>query len=112
MPGRSDRMTDTSKLPEAADENELVLEPPAPVAPVTPQQAAGTVRVDPETAGRISAAVNTFVESLSSLEPRSPDFERKVQSISRMGNEEMRRSAEASSRFLERPMAAVQNGPM
>lgn len=108
-------MTDMP-MPESApavkDGDELVLEPPAPVQAVTPRQAAGAVQVDPETVGRITTAVNAFVDGLTGLEPRSPDFERKVQSISRMGNEEMRRSAEASNRFLERPTAALQNGPM
>lgn len=98
--------------PAVKDGDELVLEPPAPVQAVTPKQAAGTVQVDPETIGRITSAVNAFVDGLTGLEPRSPEFERKVQSISRMGNEEMRRSAEASNRFLERPTAALQNGPM
>jgi uncharacterized protein YaaN involved in tellurite resistance len=35
-----------------------------------------------------------------------------VASISRMGHDEIRRSAEASSRFLDRPMAALKDGPM
>lgn len=103
-------------IPEPSEtverDDELVLEPPKPVQTVTPKQAAGTIRVDPETAGRIASAVNSFVDSLSGLEPRSPDFERKVQSISRMGNEEVRRSAEASNRFLERPATAMASGPI
>lgn len=98
--------------PAAVESDELVLEPPKPVQSVTAKQAAGTIRVDPDTANRISTAVNSFVESLSGIEPRSPDFERKVKSISRMGNDELRRSAEASSRFLELPTTAMRNGPV
>src|SRR6266508_916225 len=92
--------------------DELVLEPPTPVPTVTPEQAAATVRVDEATASRISAAVNAYVDSLVALEAQSPEFEQKVAAISRMGNEEMRRSAEASSRFLDRPTIALQQGPM
>ncbi|MCC6177682.1 MAG: toxic anion resistance protein [Chloroflexi bacterium] len=91
---------------------ELVLEPPAPVPQITQQQAAATVRVDDATAERIRAAVDAYVDSLTSLEAQSPEFEQKVASIGRMGSEEIRRSAEASSRFLERPTSALKQGPL
>jgi uncharacterized protein YaaN involved in tellurite resistance len=92
--------------------DELVLEPPSPVPSVTPEQAAGTIRIDPDTATRIETAVNAYVDSLTSLEAQSPAFEQKVASISRMGHEEIRRSAEASSRFLDRPTVALKQGPL
>src|SRR4051812_1688225 len=103
----------TSGMPgtEATDD-ELVLEPPAPVSAVTQQQAASTIKIDEATAGRIQAAVSSYVDSLTSLEAQSPEFEKKVASISRMGHEEIRRSAEASSRFLDRPTAALKQGPL
>lgn len=103
-------MTTTAPDAEAADE--LVLEPPTPTPPVSPEQAAATIKVDEATAARITAAVNSYIESLTSLEGQSPEFERKVAQISRMGYEEIRRSAEASSRFLDRPMYALKQGPM
>lgn len=90
--------------------DELVLEPPKAVSAVTPEQAAGTIRVDDETQRRIAASVNTYVDALLGLAAQSPEFEQKVASISRMGNEEIRRSAEASSRFLDKPTAALKNG--
>ena len=98
--------------PEADAADELVLEPPAPIPPVSPEQAASTIKVDEQTAARINAAVSAYVESLTSLDAQSPEFERKVESISRMGRDEIRRSAEASSRFLDRPTAALKQGPM
>ncbi len=94
----------------AADE--LVLEPPSPVPPVTHEQAAASMRVDEATAARIAAAVDAYVDSLTALEAQSPEFEQKVASIGRMGNEEIRRSAEASSRFLDRPTTALKHGPL
>jgi uncharacterized protein YaaN involved in tellurite resistance len=90
--------------------DELVLEPVRP-APA-PEPAATNLRVDEATASRISAAVEAYVEALGALDAQSPAFEQKVSSISRMGNEEIRRSAEASSRFLDRPTAALQQGPL
>jgi uncharacterized protein YaaN involved in tellurite resistance len=92
--------------------DELVLEPPAPVPTITQAQAASTVRIDPAMAGRIETAVNAYVDALTSLEAQSPEFEQKVSSISRMGHEEIRRSAEASNRFLDRPTVALKQGPM
>jgi uncharacterized protein YaaN involved in tellurite resistance len=99
--------------PEAeASADELVLEPPAPIASVTTDQAATTIKVDAATAARIDAAVNAYVDSLTKLDAQSPEFERKVASISRMGIDEIRRSSEASSRFLDRPTEALKHGPM
>ncbi len=88
-----------------------MLNPPSPVAPVRPEQVAA-VRVDDATAEQISTAVRTYVESLTSLEAQSPEFEHKVTAISRMGNDEIRRSAEASNRFLDRPTIALKDGPL
>src|SRR5207302_9723330 len=98
--------------PEADTADELVLEPPSPVSSVSTQRAASTIKVDDATATRISAAVSAYVDSLTKLEAQSPEFERKVSSISRMGHEEIRRSAEASSRFLDRPTAALKQVPL
>lgn len=98
--------------PGTGSNDELVLEPPRPVAAVTQEQAASTIKLDPETASRIEAAVGTYVDALTSLEAQSPAFEQKVASISRMGHEEIRRSAEASSRFLDKPTVALKNGPL
>jgi uncharacterized protein YaaN involved in tellurite resistance len=102
----------STTVPEAETPDELVLEPPAPTPPVSREQAAATIKVDEATAERITAAVNSYIESLTSLEAESPEFERKVAQISRMGYEEIRRSAEASSRFLDRPLNALKQGPM
>jgi uncharacterized protein YaaN involved in tellurite resistance len=103
----------TPTAPQPTEEvDELVLEPPKAVSSVTLDQAAKHIKIDDETAARITAAVNSYVESLTNLEAQSPEFNRKVSSISRMGNDEIRRSAEASSRFLDRPTAALKQGPM
>src|SRR5262249_34024189 len=98
----------TSGIPGTEPSNdELVLEPPAPVPAGTPQQAASTRRIDRHAASRIKNAVNTYVDSLATLEAQSPEFQQKVASISRMGHEEIRRSSEASSRFLDKPTLAL-----
>jgi uncharacterized protein YaaN involved in tellurite resistance len=103
-------MTNAPDVESTADE--LVLEPPKAVGSVSLDQSLGNIKIDEATATRINQAVNSYVESLTSMEAQSPEFTRKVSSISRMGNDEIRRSAEASSRFLDRPTAALKNGPM
>jgi uncharacterized protein YaaN involved in tellurite resistance len=104
------QMTGTPESTVAADE--LVLETPIPDPPTTTDAVASKLKVDADTARRINTAVNSFVDSILKLEPQSPEFRQKVRSISRMGNEEIRRSAEASNRFLDRPTAALENGPL
>jgi uncharacterized protein YaaN involved in tellurite resistance len=103
-------MTVASEAEVKADE--LVLEPPAPIPSVTTDTAASTIKVDEATAARINAAVASYIDSLTKLDAQSPEFERKVSSINRMGYDEIRRSAEASSRFLDRPTAALKQGPL
>lgn len=108
-------MTDEVPSAPAATEDDsqgLVLTPPGAVPAVTPKQAAASTRVDDATAKQIDQAVNSFVESLIALDVHSPDFQRKVDSVSQMGNQEIRRSAEVSNRFLDRPAAAMDRGPL
>ena len=73
---------------------------------------ATAVKVDDQAAKQITEAVNTFIDSLTALDPHSPDFQRKVQSVSQMGNQEVRRSAEVSNRFLDRPTQELTRGPL
>jgi uncharacterized protein YaaN involved in tellurite resistance len=106
-------MTDSrTTTPEPATIGELTLEPPRAVGAVTRDQAATTVRVDDKTAEQITQAVNSFIDSLAGLDPHSPEYQRKVQSVSQMGNQEVRRSAEVSNRFLDRPTQELQRGPL
>jgi uncharacterized protein YaaN involved in tellurite resistance len=95
-----------------ANEDELKLEPPQPVPSVSTRQAGAQIRLDPETAKKISTAIDTYVDALFKLDVNSPEFDRKVRSISNMGRREIRQSAEASNRFLDRPISEMQRGPM
>ncbi|GAA4850445.1 toxic anion resistance protein [Luteimicrobium xylanilyticum] len=89
----------------------LVLEPPQPAPLVTPEQAVATIAsanqgkaVEQLTeAERKAAAV---VERLSALDARSPQFSQEVAKIGSIGDKEVRQSAGASNRMLDRPAAA------
>lgn len=102
----------TNLPPSAIAGNELILEPPrSSRSPVT-TDAEATIRIDDQTATQITTVVDKFVDSIVGLEAQSPEFEQKVRSISRMGSDEIRRAAAASSRFLDRPTAALKEGPL
>jgi len=90
----------------------LVLTPPGPVAAVTTDQAAASTQVDAATGQKIEATVGAFVDALARLDSQSPDFQKRVDSISQLGNREIRDSAEVSNRFLDRPAAAMERGPL
>jgi len=101
----------TTEGRDRADDR-IALTPPEPVPPLSREQAAASLQVDEAAARQIEQAVATFVESLAQLDVHSPDFQRKVDSVTQLGNQEIRRSAEVSNRLLERPAAAMEKGPL
>ena len=88
----------------------LVLTPPAPVQVVAPEQAAGAVPVADPRKNELQTRAASFAIELASLDVRSPEFAKKVESITSLGDREMRESANVSSRMLERPAAAMGKG--
>jgi uncharacterized protein YaaN involved in tellurite resistance len=68
------------------------------------------MKVDDDTAKQITEAVQSFVDSLVTMDVHSPDYERKVESVNQLGNREIQRSAEVSNRFLERPTTSLERG--
>src|SRR5437879_1404320 len=69
---------------------DLVLSPPQPVPAVSQSDAAGMIKVDPDTAARIDATVAAYVDSVAQLDIHSPAFAQKVSSIHAMGEDEIR----------------------
>lgn len=96
---------------EPATGDDLVLTPPTPVAVVQPAQAAAAVKLDPAIEARIDQTIAAFVQSLESVDVHSTDFQRKVDSVSSMGDSEIRQSAAVSNRLLDKPVAAMSSGP-
>ncbi len=94
-----------------ADQGELTLLPPKPVARVTTEQADAMVQLDGDRAGQIEALVSRYASGLLALDPDSTEFADKVKAIHRMGDEEMRESATVSNRLLERPVKSLESGP-
>jgi len=91
----------------AATGNALVLAPPAPVAVVQEEQAAGAIPVDDAKKTELAAKAAAFANELASLDTRSPQFAQKVTAITSMGDKDMRAVASVSNRMLDRPAAVV-----
>ncbi|MGF1661337.1 MAG: toxic anion resistance protein [Kineosporiaceae bacterium] len=91
--------------PEVADD--LVLTPPAPVKPVPTEKAATMLPLADSTATALAERARGFVTGLAAMDPRSPDFAKKVDDISKLGNPEIRASSQVSNRMLDRPVATL-----
>ena len=58
----------------------------------------------------LDAKVDTFLDSLMSAAPRSPEFAAKATDVRTMGDGDIRRAAETSNRLLKSPVKALQEG--
>jgi uncharacterized protein YaaN involved in tellurite resistance len=89
---------------------ELVLAPPAPVPVVKEEQAAGAIPIDDAKKTELHQKAAAFANELASIDARSPEFTKKVESITSMGDKDLRASAAVSNRMLDRPAAVVKAG--
>ncbi|MGF1646930.1 MAG: toxic anion resistance protein [Kineosporiaceae bacterium] len=95
----------TTSAPEVADD--LVLTPPAPVKSVPTEKAATMLPLADSTATALAERARGFVTGLAAMDPRSPEFAKKVDDISKLGNPEIRASSQVSNRMLDRPVATL-----
>ncbi|MEU9886235.1 toxic anion resistance protein [Sphaerisporangium sp. NPDC051011] len=87
--------------------SDLVLSPPEPVAKVPTEKAATMLPVQEERSSELAEKAKGFAEELGGLDPRSPEFTRKVHDITSMGDSEIRASSQVANRMLKRPVAAL-----
>jgi uncharacterized protein YaaN involved in tellurite resistance len=88
-------------------ESELVLTPPAPVAKVAVEKAAELVPLDSGQKAELAARARSFVLELAALDANSPEFGKRVEQLTTMGRREIADAAGHSSRFLSRPVKAM-----
>src|SRR6478735_6536627 len=88
-------------------EQTLVLTPPDPVPAVAPEKAHGLVPVDDEKKTALQTRVSTFIDDLVAQDVNSPEFGKRVDAITAMGQKEIRDAAGQSNRFLDRPTRAM-----
>jgi uncharacterized protein YaaN involved in tellurite resistance len=88
-------------------EQELVLTPPDPVPVVSPAKAAGLVPVDDTKRTELQTRVSTFIDDLVAQDVNSPEFGKRVDAITAMGQKEIREAAGQSNRFLDKPLRSL-----
>lgn len=86
---------------------DLVLTPPDPVPAVAPEKAVGLVPVDDAKRTQLQERVENFIDDLVAQDVNSPEFGKRVDAISAMGQKEIREAAGQSNRFLDRPVKAM-----
>ncbi|MDT4915796.1 MAG: hypothetical protein QOI15_1061 [Pseudonocardiales bacterium] len=88
----------------------LVLSPPEPLPVVKDEEAAGAIPVDDAKKTELAQRAAAFADELAALDHRAPEFTKKVETITSMGDKDLRASAAVSNRMLDRPAALVKAG--
>ena len=90
-----------------SDDPQLVLTPPTPVQVVSPEKAAGLVPLEPAQKTQLDTRVAGFVNELVALDANSPEFGKRAEQLLHLGQREIDEASGHSSRFLERPVKAM-----
>ncbi|RAY10946.1 toxic anion resistance protein [Actinomadura craniellae] len=86
---------------------DLVLTPPEPVEPIPAERAATLIPVDGDTRVELGRRAAEFAGVLTGLDPRSPEFVTRAGEVTALGDGEMRTSARAADRMLDRTVASL-----
>lgn len=90
--------------------NLQVLTPPAPVLPVKTENVGHMVQLDPAAMPELDAQVERFINDTLTLEMQDPVFKERMESIHRLGDSDVLKSATMSNRMLDRPVRLLDNG--
>jgi uncharacterized protein YaaN involved in tellurite resistance len=94
----------------ATETGTLSLTPPAPGAAGATTQATDAVKLDPETIKKLDGMVAGYLDAISSLDVNDPKLDSRVTDIRKLGEDDIKASAQVSSRLLDRPVASMQKG--
>ena len=97
----------TQPTPSAAT---LTLEPPPAVEAVPQTQAAEAVKIDPAQQQKLDQMVSTYLDAVTSLDTHDQAFTARVNDIAKLGDDDIRASAQVSNRLLDKPMAEMSQG--
>ncbi len=86
---------------------DLFLTPPEPVAVVPAEKAETMIPLDDATREALARRARTYVDELAGLDPRTPEFTAKIGQVAGLGDGEIRASAQAANRMLNRSVAAL-----
>ncbi|WP_460654551.1 toxic anion resistance protein [Kribbella endophytica] len=97
--------------PPTATAPGLILTAPAPTQAVAATAAPSMApAVDPAALPGLDSKVDTFLTSLMTAAPRSPEFAAKATDVRSMGDADIRHAAESSNRLLQSPVKALTSG--
>jgi uncharacterized protein YaaN involved in tellurite resistance len=85
----------------------LVLTPPEPVQAIPTERAATLVPIEDKVRDQLDERAAAFAESVTALDPRTPEFLAKVNDVSNLGDGEVRASAQVTNRMLERSVSVL-----
>jgi len=103
-------LVDISETTTLTPPDQAVLTPPAPVTAPEQEEAARMVPVTDDQREKLEKKVQEFIDIVVSADVNSEPFKQKVNAIHKMGNAEIREAASMSSRMLERPVRAMNEG--
>ena len=92
---------------ETATATKLKLDPPEALQPIPTAEASGLVPLKSDEVSQLDQKVAQFVDELAALDSNSPEFGKKVDTLTAMGRKEIAEAAGASNRFLDRPVKAI-----
>lgn len=95
---------------ETTSANLQVLTPPAPVLPIKAENVGHMVQLDPAALPELDAQVERFINDTLTLEMQDPVFKERMESIHRLGDSDVLKSATMSNRMLDRPVRLLDNG--
>jgi uncharacterized protein YaaN involved in tellurite resistance len=85
----------------------LTLSAPEAISAVAPQQAEAAVQIDPGEAAKLDAMVTSYVEGVTTLDVHDAAFASRVRDIQKLGDSDIKASADVSNRLLQKPLAAA-----
>ncbi|WP_272976453.1 toxic anion resistance protein [Deinococcus geothermalis] len=91
---------------------DALLQAPAAVPAVQPQEAPEMVPLSTEDRARLDAMARAFVEDVLHAGTHTSEFKRKLDAVHDLGVPEQRAAAQVSSRMLERPLRATKAGAL
>ncbi len=93
------------------DGNTLTLTAPPPPQPVAATQAPAIApQIDPQAVPALDARVDGFMDALTKVQTRSPEFAAQANNVRTMGDADIRKAAETSNRLLQAPVRALKEG--
>src|SRR5262245_55733231 len=99
-----------AQLTPPAEAAELTLAKPEAVTAVAPAASAQMVPLDAAVLPGLDKMAAEYVDSLVTLDEKTPEFTAKTESIRTMGDDDIRAAAEVSNRLLESPVKDMGKG--